>query len=168
MGNWATGSLHGEPGTWPPVAPKPSAMLVTPESRRSGSQRELSRSHCIRCLWVLGVSELGCTQRETFINLCTKNSRRVPKSSNESHTMLLLEPAARIYTPSAQPSCSVTQHAGALTLQRVSGKALFVSGFPPAEFYCEIKILIFTSLWFYYLFNVMVNQVPTLRYLHPT
>lgn len=96
------------------------------------------------------------------MNLPTKNSRRVPKSPNESPTMLLPEPAACIYTLSVQPSCSVTLHAGAPTLQRVSGKALFVSGFPPADLYCEIKILIFISLWFYYLFNVTVNQVPTL------
>jgi len=102
------------------------------------------------------------------MNLHTKNSCRVSKSSNESHTMLLSEPAARIRTLSAQISCSVTQYAGAPTLQRVSGKALFVSGFPPAEVYCEIKILIFISPWFYYLFNVMVNQVPTLLSLHPT
>lgn len=102
------------------------------------------------------------------MNLCTKNSHRVPKSSNECHTMLLSEPAAHIFTPSAQSSCSVTQHTGAPTLQQVSGKALFVSGFPPAELYCEIKILIFISLWFYCLFNVTVNQVPTLLSLHPT
>lgn len=31
-------SVHGEPGTLPLVAPKPSAMLVMPESRHSGSQ----------------------------------------------------------------------------------------------------------------------------------
>lgn len=102
------------------------------------------------------------------MNLCTKNSHGAHKSSNESRTMLLSEPAACIYTLSAQSSCSVMQCAGAPTLQQVSGKALFVSGFPPAELCCEIKILIFISLRFYYLFNVTVNQVPTLLSLHPT
>lgn len=102
------------------------------------------------------------------MNLCTKNSSRVPRYCNESHTMLLSEPAARVYTLSAQSSGSVTQHAKTPALQRLSGKALFVSGFPTAKLCCEIKILIFISLWFYYLFNVMVNQVPTLLSLHPT
>lgn len=115
-----------------------------------------------RCFWI------QLHPKTDFHELCAKNSRRAPKSSNESHTMLLSESAARICTLSAQSPCSVTQHAGALTLQQVSGKALFVSGFSPAELCCEMKILIFISLCFYYLFNVMVNQVPMLLSLHPT
>lgn len=81
--------------------------------------------------------------------------------------MLLLEPAACIQTLSTAILLH-NQHTRALTLQQVSGNALYVSGFSPAELCFEIKILIFISLWFYYLFNIVVNQVPTLLSLQPT
>lgn len=81
--------------------------------------------------------------------------------------MLLSEPAACIQTLS-KAILLCTQHTRAPTLQQVSGNTLFVSGFSPAELCCEIKILIFISLWFYYPFNIMVNEVPTLLSLQST
>lgn len=81
--------------------------------------------------------------------------------------MLLSEPAACIQTLStAILLCN--QHTRAPTLQQGSGNALSVSGFCPVELCIEIKISIFISLWLYYLFSIMVNQVPTLLSLQLT
>lgn len=81
--------------------------------------------------------------------------------------MLLSELAACIQTLSTSIPLQ-NQHTRAPTLQQVSGNALYVSDFCPAELCFEIKILIFLSLWFYYLFNIMVNQEPTLLSLQLT
>lgn len=95
-GNWAS-SVQEEPvgprnlaAGWPQVTSNPGHTW-----ERAGIQavQELSHPHHFRCSWIYVVSKLGWTQRETFMNWCTRNSQSA-KSSNESHTMLLSEPAA--------------------------------------------------------------------------